>query len=50
MVVDQGRCEWVTVSSGTGSSGWFRTKGCKMVVVVVVVVVVDTYEHILIGL
>jgi len=33
---------WVSVSSGTGSLGWSRTKGCKTVVVVVVVVVVVT--------
>jgi len=38
MVDDQDRCEWVNVSSGTGSPGESRTKGSKTVVVVVVVV------------
>ena len=33
MVDDQDRCEWVNVSSGTGSPGLSRTKGHKMVVV-----------------
>ena len=41
MVDDQDRCEWVNVSSGTGSPGKSRTKGHKTVVVVVVVVVVS---------
>jgi len=35
MVDDQDRCEWVNVSSGTGSPGKSRTKGHKTVVVVV---------------
>jgi len=35
MADDQDTCEWVNVSSGTGTSRKSRTKGCKMVVVVV---------------
>ena len=35
MVDDQDGCEWVNVSSGTGSSGQFRTKGRKTVIVVI---------------
>ena len=33
MVDDQDRCEWVNVSSGTGSSGQSWTKGHNTVVV-----------------
>ena len=47
MVDEQEGCEWMNVSSGTGSPGQTRTKGrktavCVCVVVVVVVVVVQT--------
>ena len=38
MVDDQDRCEWVNVSSGTGSTGQSWTKGHKMVVLVAVAV------------
>jgi len=38
MIDDQDRCEWVNVSSGTGSPRLSRAKGCKTVSVVVVVV------------
>ena len=34
MIDNQDKCEWVNVSSGTGSSGQFQTKGCKTAVVV----------------
>jgi len=37
MVDDQGRCEWVNVSSGTGSPRYSCTEGHRMVVVVLVV-------------
>jgi len=37
MVDDQDRCEWVNVSSGTGSARLSQTKDHKTVVVVVVV-------------
>ena len=30
MVDNQDRCEWVNVSSDTGSPGQSQTKGCKM--------------------
>jgi len=33
MVDDQDRCEWVNVSSGTGSPGQSQTKDHKTVVV-----------------
>jgi len=33
MVDDQERCEWMNVSSGTGSPGYFWTKGRKTAVV-----------------
>ena len=36
MVDEQERCEWVNVSSGTGSPGQSWTKGHKMVVCVCV--------------
>ena len=35
MVDDQDKCEWVNISSGTGSHGQAWTKGRKTVVVVV---------------
>jgi len=40
MVDDHDRCDWVDISSGTGSPGWStRTKGRETVAVVIVVVV-----------
>ena len=39
MIDDHDTCEWVNVSSGTGSPKQSRTKGRETVVVVVVVVV-----------
>jgi len=33
MVSEQERCEWINVSSGTGSPGKSRKKGHKVVVV-----------------
>jgi len=33
MADDHERCEWMNVSSGTGSPGQSRIKGCKMAVV-----------------
>jgi len=39
-VDDQDRCEWVNVSSGTGSTRYYWRKSHKTVVVVVVIVVV----------
>jgi len=41
MIDDQIRCEWVNVSSGTGSPGLSRQspESCKMAVIVVVVFV-----------
>jgi len=41
MIDNQDRCEWVNVSSGTGSPRLSQTKGCKTVIVVDAVVVVD---------
>ena len=38
MVDDKDWCEWLNVSSGTGSPGQSQTKGCKTVIVLVVVV------------
>jgi len=37
---DQDRCEWMNVSSGTGSLGYTRTMGRKTAAVVVAAVVV----------
>jgi len=36
MVDDHDRCEWVNVSSGTGSPGLSQIKGCKTVVLLLV--------------
>jgi len=36
MVDEQEGCEWINVSSGTGSPGYFQTKGHKSVVCVCV--------------
>ena len=38
VIDDQDKCEWVNVSSGTGSSGQSQTKGRKTVVVLVVII------------
>ena len=40
MVDEQEGCEWMNVSSGTGSPRWTQTKGHKTVVCVIIIIIV----------